>query len=611
MTETINICLVGGVSVGKSTILNAFFGTDYAQCNIKRTTMMPNIFVETNDFIESSENINKTIQEINHKIIQQTEAGKSLCLDDYGNELKFNVDSMNISKEIKISIYDIPGLNDGNTNKNYYDYLEKNFHKFNIILFVVDIMSGLNTSDEMGILIFLATNIKKHQTKSKKNINMLTIVNKADDMTFNPTTGKLIVEGELGEMFGQIQKTVGDIFSKHNIQTNLLKCIPICGYSAHLYTMIQKNKDISKLTREQILKIGVNDMGTKFRNLILHEQDKIIQQKIHDNDFVGEQIKLSGFKAIKSSLSNFIADHGSIMIIENIYYELDRCSPITLGNFILTLTTNLSIIEKIKKYDKIKYEHEIKITIKKINTLINKKIQIMKNVYQIIFYYQDIVEQIKQNPLIKAILDPYWKYNDKPDYIVDKIVNIILTIYSTKQISIENLYYFNALDEIGHLKIEFIDLLLTGILSNSNKSQTFDFTNWNSSNNNIRTIVELFEKIKNSMHFINFLRFFLINIYSQNNIKIDDLLVKKMLFCQHNEIPMYEFISFYTKNVKNVDNKIFYIGLVESDKEHLLELYYISKCKELNKINTVNNPDKPIDIDLTTIGNNNCSCVIF
>ena len=113
-SNNINICLVGCVSAGKSTILNAFFGQDYAQCKIKRTTMMPNKFIETDDsrLIYSFEKMNQTISDTNKKIYTQTQNGETLDLKDYGGELIFYVESMemNIGNQIKICIYDIPGL---------------------------------------------------------------------------------------------------------------------------------------------------------------------------------------------------------------------------------------------------------------------------------------------------------------------------------------------------------------------------------------------------------------------------------------------------------------------------------------------------------------------
>jgi GTPase Era involved in 16S rRNA processing len=208
--QYLNICLVGCVSAGKSTILNAFFGQDFAQCKIKRTTMIPNVFIESESkTMTPYSEINEKIKTVNEQAYKDSsKLGGTLNLADYGNELKFEVEPMEVitGGNVKICMYDIPGLNDAKTKDVYYKYLKDNFHKFNIILFVVDIQSGLNTSDEIDIIDFLAENIHAQKTVGK-NIKLLTIVNKADDMQ-QMDDDSLEVLGELGEMFEQTNDTI-------------------------------------------------------------------------------------------------------------------------------------------------------------------------------------------------------------------------------------------------------------------------------------------------------------------------------------------------------------------------------------------------------------------
>ena len=54
-SQTINICMVGCVSAGKSTISNTFLGEDYAECRRRRTTMMPSVFIESSDLSKIDE----------------------------------------------------------------------------------------------------------------------------------------------------------------------------------------------------------------------------------------------------------------------------------------------------------------------------------------------------------------------------------------------------------------------------------------------------------------------------------------------------------------------------------------------------------------------------
>ena len=97
--DNINLCFVGGVSTGKSTILNAIFCEELTQCKIKRTTMVPTIYIENeNDApnITAPELIFTTISDKNKEIIEKTETGKNLNKKEY-DELKFNVGKLDIN----------------------------------------------------------------------------------------------------------------------------------------------------------------------------------------------------------------------------------------------------------------------------------------------------------------------------------------------------------------------------------------------------------------------------------------------------------------------------------------------------------------------------------
>ena len=259
-TDNINLCFVGGVSTGKSTVLNGVFCEELTQCKIKRTTMVPTVYIE-NQFNSNTptEEIFRKISEKNKAIIEKTESGQKLDKDVY-EELVFNVGKLdiNILEDSYVNVYDIPGLNDARTKDIYYDYLETNFHKFNLVVFLVDIHSGLNTSDEMDMLKFIINNTRDQFEKNKRNIYTLVIVNKADDMQLNEDTSFLEITGELREMYEQVENTITKEFAVKGLKENLIGIIPLCAIDAYLYRMVKKHGRNFKLSPEQILKIGVN-----------------------------------------------------------------------------------------------------------------------------------------------------------------------------------------------------------------------------------------------------------------------------------------------------------------------------------------------------------------
>jgi hypothetical protein len=234
--------------------------------------MVPTIYVEnencSNPFILTpSEEIYKQISDKNLEIIKKTERGIQTSVKDY-EELVFNVGKLdiNIIDDSFVNVIDMPGLNDARTKSIYYDYLETNFHKFNLIVFFVDIHSGLNTSDEIDIVNFITANTLRQKENNGREIYTLVVVNKADDMQLDEASDTIILTGELKEMFDQVEHTVKDEFSKRNITKNLIGIVPLCAIDAYLYRMVRKYGREFKLSPEQILKIGVNETsrsGTK------------------------------------------------------------------------------------------------------------------------------------------------------------------------------------------------------------------------------------------------------------------------------------------------------------------------------------------------------------
>lgn len=173
----------------------------------------------------------------------------------------------------------MPGLNDARTKEQYFEYLRKHFYLFNIIIFVVNIESGLNTSDEIDILNLVADEIEESKYKLSKTIKMLTIANKADEMQLNPKTWySEIISEELKEMYNQIELTIEQTFRNKRIIDNLIGIVPICGIDAHLFRMIKSKGDNYQLNPTQIQRIGISEIGNRFRAKSQQEQQQIVKK---------------------------------------------------------------------------------------------------------------------------------------------------------------------------------------------------------------------------------------------------------------------------------------------------------------------------------------------
>ncbi len=591
--NNINICIVGCVSAGKSTILNALFRQDFAQAKIKRTTMVPTVFVEVQDDDESActqEYISSRIVEVNKEVIKLTEENKNLDLNKYQSSMIFPVYKLDvkISDNLLITLYDMPGLNDARTKDVYYRYLQENFYKFNIVIFVVDIYSGLNTSDEIDIVNFLTKNIKKTKSEENKNIHVLTVINKADDMQISD--GELVITGELEEMYNQVVDTVQQSFEAKSISDNLIGFVPICGLDAHLYRMIQKFGPDYNLSNENILKIGTNDMGKKrFTMLKPQEQKDKVLSIINDTEFIDHMIRLSGFEKLEAMLNEFISANGSSLVIDNINYELKRTDSVNIDNLESSLIENINLFDMVKQIDENKYNEKMSWTVKSIHTQIYKLISATTKINYIIEYYNNVIKTITTNELICSHIEKFWNFEQYPTYFVTRVVELINQDLSESIITFEKFKYFEILEQINYLNKETIENILDSIINNIRGVKTISLpVNFDTS----KPILKIFEKIKIAGNFIQFIRFFIINQINSKTIDDSDIILKFMVYKHWNEIPLCSYLSHYINMNLDINKHInIYTKGINPDlmnKESLLiDNYYLKLIQTNSNTSTV------------------------
>ena len=183
MEHYINIAILGGVSVGKSTLLNCLLGEYYSPTSYCRTTMTPQIYYESLTNIDDPHHIMQNNINLNkNNSVPANNNRQSTLLNNGLTTNRYNVpkisDFVDLHPGVGISLHDIHGLNDSVTKETHCKYVKDNFHNFDVVIFLLDICSAMNTGDQMEMLKFILTCIKTKTEEFKCETKFVVLINK-------------------------------------------------------------------------------------------------------------------------------------------------------------------------------------------------------------------------------------------------------------------------------------------------------------------------------------------------------------------------------------------------------------------------------------------------
>ena len=429
----INCVIIGTVSAGKTTLLNSLFVEQYSDMKMKRTTMIPQVYHESDKINQftNPDDINRKNSEINTKILSKTEKNEELTLDDI-TELEYYVprvfDLVDLKDNVYLSIYDTPGLNDSKTKDVYFKYIGNNFHKFDIVIFMIDINSSMNTSDEFDILNLILNNIKSNKEAYNRLQKLLIIVNKCDEM-FIDDDNNIILDADYQEMYDQAKNIISGQINKI-IPDLVYEIIPMSCEDTYIYRMYSKNHNVA-LDIKYINKFGYNEYGkTRWNRLTDTEKRKKIVDLLKNHDY-NDRMLLSGFQKFSLILKNWLSLANQYRLLCNhILYELSiikHPETIDINNDIQQFHCIHEKISRLIKLYKIKEPESISIEYSKyIGDYFNK-------------YYSNVVEKslnstadsdiincenIKENyEELQKLIPTEYKYENVIGKINDKLNN--------------------------------------------------------------------------------------------------------------------------------------------------------------------------------------------
>ena len=221
-TFEINIALLGNVSAGKTTVLNALFCNKFGEVSMKRTTAGINYFrvhtpsntpnsdeddggdkgakssaSETSSNADSeptkTRSAKSTLKEITEDNLKLREGDK---IQEKWFDIKLKKDMVPMNSDTKLVVIDIPGINEANVVNKYKDYVSEKWDTFDCVIVVMDGKQGVNTEDQVYLLSLVKANLQK------KDIPVIILCNKVDDPD----------DDEQAELVKEARKEVEKIF---------------------------------------------------------------------------------------------------------------------------------------------------------------------------------------------------------------------------------------------------------------------------------------------------------------------------------------------------------------------------------------------------------------
>jgi len=336
--NSIRIGLVGCVSCGKSTLLNAICVNQYEEMKKCRTTMLPSIYSETNQSTYNNKEERQKIfdknKENNHKIY----TGEVKLTNENCNVVENMIPKIKNFTELPQNVYldiiDIPGLNDACTRSIYYKWIEDNFSELDVIIHIIDINSPLNTSDQIDILEMLIKNIKNEKINNNRDVFLLTLVNKCDDME-QDKNGDFQMDEEDQENYDNIVKKTYEkiqeiccndktMASYHGNPKTLINCefSPISAADTFVYRMLHNDPNV-EMDMKLLQKFGVNEVGRRTWNKMDDEERREMISDHFSKVDISDTLEITGYNNFTSILKRYLTKpKQSTILINRIRQEL-------------------------------------------------------------------------------------------------------------------------------------------------------------------------------------------------------------------------------------------------------------------------------------------------
>jgi len=311
----IRVALIGYVSVGKTTILNALLRDKYSEVSMKRTTAGVNLFRLHFDSENKEQWMKDEPRSAESTLDEISKDNKSLRDSNKVQEKVFDIEVeetfFEMRENTKIVLVDIPGINEAGASNKYKNYVDENWHTFDCVVVAMDGRQGVNTEEQMELL-----RIAQRNCQHIRDVPVVVLMNKIDD-TDDEEQQALVAEARsaLEHVFNCpfSKSLLDDILAGkaqrfENVHMPPL-LIPMSAIHAFIYrTASTLSFDVfqQKMDKTLIDKLGRDSFGRRWKKFEDHEKAEKAYEMIRDPEECKDGIEASNFNAFMTVLSFFV-----------------------------------------------------------------------------------------------------------------------------------------------------------------------------------------------------------------------------------------------------------------------------------------------------------------
>jgi GTPase SAR1 family protein len=339
----IKIALLGNVSAGKTTVLNALLRDKFGEVSMKRTTAGVNYFriaaatpvvvatstpvadspkkgppqaQEWSSLADDPRSATSTFKEITEDNIKLRESNQ---VQEKWFDIELPSELCPMRKDTKLVVVDIPGINEAGSCDKYMKYVKEKWATFDCVVVVMDGKQGVNSEEQVNLLNVVKENL------NTKEVPVIILCNKVDDPDDEQQAG----------LIAEARAKVEEIFAVGCRETALRKVLevtPMFGQVSPAFipisaghAFIRQSASLMNLEqfqgfdKELIEKLGRDQIGRRRWNK-LSEEEKIQEtyEILSDPSEQEEGLKDSNFDKFLAVLEHFVGgEQAQREVIEN------------------------------------------------------------------------------------------------------------------------------------------------------------------------------------------------------------------------------------------------------------------------------------------------------